>query len=153
LFFGPASTPNHRAIAQRFGLFDRFFVNAEVSAQGHQWSTSAYVTDYTEKVTPSIYSRRRAAPDDEGGADDPATGYLWDAAVKKKLSLRNYGEFAVPVPEAAGTDGKERRYHALKATLAPYTNPEYPAFDLDIRDQMRVDVWLAEFESFVKRGT
>jgi DNA-binding beta-propeller fold protein YncE len=34
-------TPNHHALARRFGLFDRFFVNAEVSSQGHIWSTAA----------------------------------------------------------------------------------------------------------------
>jgi YVTN family beta-propeller protein len=38
-------TPNHHALARRFGLFDRFFVNAEVSSQGHIWSTAAYVTN------------------------------------------------------------------------------------------------------------
>src|SRR6266853_1603857 len=39
-------TPNHHALARRFGLFDRFFANAEVSSQGHIWSTAAYVTNY-----------------------------------------------------------------------------------------------------------
>jgi len=41
LFFGADSTPNHRALVRRFGLFDRFFTNAEVSSQGHLWSTAA----------------------------------------------------------------------------------------------------------------
>jgi YVTN family beta-propeller protein len=53
LFFPRPVSPNHHALAERFGLFDRFFVNAEVSSQGHPWSTSAYVTDYTEKTVPS----------------------------------------------------------------------------------------------------
>ena len=39
-------TPNHHALARRFGLFDRFLVNLEVSSQGHIWSTAAYVTNY-----------------------------------------------------------------------------------------------------------
>ena len=43
-------TPNHRALALRFGLFDRFFVNAEVSADGHNWSMAAYATDYLQKT-------------------------------------------------------------------------------------------------------
>src|SRR6185295_19678667 len=51
-FFPREVSPNHHALAERFGIFDRFFVNAEVSAQGHNWSTSAYTTDYTEKTTP-----------------------------------------------------------------------------------------------------
>ena len=152
LFFSSDSTPNHRDIARRFGLFDHFFVNAEVSQQGHQWSTAAYVTDYTEKTTPSIYSNRRAAPDDEGDVDDPVSGYLWDAVRRKGLSLRNYGEFALPAADDGSHDGVARRYRALKANLAPYTSPDYPAFDMDIRDQQRADVWLAEFNEFVKKG-
>jgi hypothetical protein len=49
VFFGQRISPNHHALALRFGLFDRFFTNAEVSSQGHIWSTAAYVTDFGEK--------------------------------------------------------------------------------------------------------
>jgi DNA-binding beta-propeller fold protein YncE len=152
LFFPQAVTPNHRALAERFGLFDRFFVNAEVSAQGHQWSTSAYSTDYTEKVTPLTYSHRRRDPDDEGEVDEPINGYLWDAALKKGISLRNYGEFALPVA-AGGRPGMPPRYRAVKSALAPHTNPDYPSFDMAISDQRRVEVWLKEFQEFVSKGT
>src|SRR6185503_18180437 len=55
VFFPRAISPNHHALAERFGLFDRFFCNAEVSSQGHVWSTAAYVTDYGEKTIPSLY--------------------------------------------------------------------------------------------------
>jgi phospholipase C len=72
LFFPREVSPNHHALAERFGLFDRFFTNAEVSAQGHPWSTSAYVTDYTEKTTPASYSDRRPGRD-EKDVDEPAT--------------------------------------------------------------------------------
>ena len=48
VFFPRALSHNHHDVAERFGIFDRFFVNAEVSAQGHPWSTAAYVTDYIE---------------------------------------------------------------------------------------------------------
>jgi YVTN family beta-propeller protein len=149
LFFSRQSTPNHRALAERFGLFDRFFVNAEVSQQGHQWSTAAYVTDYTEKTTPSIYSRRRAAPDDEGDVDDPVNGYLWDAALKKGLSVRNYGEYVIPAkPEGEAPS----RYRVLKSSLAPHTNLEYPPYNMDVPDQKRADVWLKDLDGFAKDG-
>src|SRR3984885_12470270 len=58
VFFGQAISPNHHALALRFGLFDRFFTNAEVSSQGHIWSTAAYVTDFGEKTIPSAYSEK-----------------------------------------------------------------------------------------------
>ncbi|MFL6210558.1 MAG: beta-propeller fold lactonase family protein [Pyrinomonadaceae bacterium] len=152
LFFARESNPNHRALAARFGLFDRFFVNAEVSQQGHPWSTSAYVTDYTEKTTPTLYSYRRAAPDDEGEVDEPVSGFLWDAAIKQGLTLRNYGEYCVPVEAGKDKPAAPPRYQAMKAALAPYTNPDYPSFDMNIRDQQRVAVWLKELREFVNKG-
>src|SRR5207248_10680394 len=102
VFFDEKSSPNHHALARRFALFDRFFVNAEVSAQGHNWSTAAYSGDYLEKTMPSAYSsrgrdydyegqNRGRVVDDDDDVNAPATGYLWDLAARKKISLRNYG--------------------------------------------------------------
>jgi len=149
LFFPRAVSPNHHALAERFGLFDRFFVNAEVSSQGHVWSTAAYVTDYGEKTIPSLYSFRRDS-NDRGDVDEPASGFLWNAAIKKRLTLRNYGEFAEPLPSK--NQNEPVRYHALKAALNPYTSPDYPSFDMKISDQIRANVWLKEFEQFVSQG-
>lgn len=59
-------TPNHRALALRFGLFDRFFVNAEASADGHNWSDAAFSTDYTDKAFRWQYSNRGRTYDFEG---------------------------------------------------------------------------------------
>jgi YVTN family beta-propeller protein len=148
-FFPRAVSPNHHALAERFGLFDRFFVNAEVSSQGHVWSTAAYVTDYGEKTIPSLYANKRSG-DDRGDVDEPASGYLWNAAIKKGLTLRDYGEFAEPVPNEDKT--APAHYRASKPALAPYTSPDYPSFDMKIPDQLRADVWLREFREFVRKG-
>ena len=148
-FFPRSVSPNHHALAERFGLFDRFFVNAEVSSQGHVWSTAAYVTDYGEKTIPSGYAGKRDG-NDRADADEPATGYLWNAAIKKGLSLRNYGEFAEPVPNK--DKNLPVKYRASKSALAPLTNPDYPSFDMNISDQLRVDVWLKDFQEFVKNA-
>jgi len=59
-------SPNHRALALRFGLFDRFFVNAEASPDGHNWSTAAFSTDYVDKSFRWNYSRRGRTYDFEG---------------------------------------------------------------------------------------
>ena len=59
-------TPNHRALAVRFGLFDRFFVNSEASPDGHNWSTAAFSTDYVDKSFRWNYSRRGRTYDFEG---------------------------------------------------------------------------------------
>jgi DNA-binding beta-propeller fold protein YncE len=149
LFFPRAVSPNHHALAERFGLFDRFFTNAEVSAQGHVWSTAAYVTDYGEKTTPSVYASRRDE-NNRGDVDEPAGGYLWDAAIKKGLTLRDYGEFAAPVPDS--DKNAPPRYHSVVAALDPYTSPDYMGFDMRIPDQKRADVWLKDFAQFAQQG-
>ncbi len=154
LFFGPDSAPNHHALAARFGLFDRFFVNAEVSAQGHNWSTAAYTSDYTEKTVVLAYGRRGRTYDYEGGNRDtivdddddvaaPSTGYLWDLAVRKGISLRNYGEFVAHDKEwSLGT----------RRALIDTTAHDFPGFDMNIPDQKRADLWIAELNELVKRG-
>jgi predicted alpha/beta superfamily hydrolase/DNA-binding beta-propeller fold protein YncE len=146
VFFPRPISPNHHALAERFGLFDRFFCNAEVSSQGHVWSTAGYVTDYGEKTIPSLYSDRRNG-NDRGDVDEPAFGYIWNAAIKKGLTLRNYGEFGEPEPK------NPARYRAVKPALDRYTSREYPAYDLNIMDQIRVGVWLREFQEFVRQGS
>ena len=145
VFFGRDVSPNHHALADRFGLFDRFFVNAEVSSQGHVWSDAAYVTDYTEKTVHSVYAKKR--PDvDEAEVDDPVEGYLWDSATRKGLSLRVYGEFA------QADEKIKTRYRTSKRSLAADLNPDYPEFDMKISDQHRADIWLAEFDEYRKNG-
>jgi YVTN family beta-propeller protein len=157
VFFGRAVTPNGHALAERFGIWDRFFVNAEVSADGHIWSTGAYAPDYVEKTVESNYSGRGRTYDYEGtnknvqpkDGDDvsaPAAGYIWDLAAAKNLSIRDYGEFVVE----NGRTAEEGHWHGPavgdKPALAKNTNPDFPAFDLTIPDQKRADIWIAELE-------
>jgi YVTN family beta-propeller protein len=157
LFFGRDVTPNHHALAERFGLFDRFFVNSEVSADGHNWSTAAYATDYVQKTTPSNYSSRGRTYDYEGSNRDrvvdddddaaaPAAGYLWDLAVRKGITLRNYGEF-VAKEEVAGTV----RLTPTRRALLDRTNLAFAPFDLDVPDQQRADAWIADLKDFSAR--
>ena len=146
-FFPRAVTPNAHALAERFGIFDRFFVNAEVSADGHNWSTAAYASDYVEKTVPSVYSNRGRTYDYDGQnrghvADDdvnaPSTGYLWDLAERAHVTLRNYGEFTVQLPNG--------HWAATKPWLAAHTDSGYAGWDLDLPDTRRAERWLAEFD-------
>ena len=151
VFFPRVVSPNHHALAERFGLFDRFFVNAEVSAQGHMWSTAAYVTDYGEKTTPDSYRSKRPDREDADDVDEPATGFLWSAAAKKQLFIRNYGEFAEPVHRASG-DTTAPTYQGSRAAMRPFTSPTYPPYDLTISDQRRADAWIAELREHERTG-
>ncbi|MBV9240982.1 MAG: bifunctional YncE family protein/alkaline phosphatase family protein [Acidobacteria bacterium] len=148
-FFNRAVGPNHHALAERFGLYDRFFCNAEVSAQGHIWSTAAYVTDYGEKTVPSIYINKRDG-NDRDDVGNPAGGFIWDSVLKKGLTFRNYGEFTTALP--TNDQNSLPRYQTGDATLDKYTAPDYAGGDMKIRDQARADVWLKEFQGFVEKG-
>jgi YVTN family beta-propeller protein len=161
VFFGEEVSPNHHALARRFGLFVRFFVNAEVSAQGHNWSTAAYSGDYLEKTMPSEYStrgrsydyegaNRNKSVDDDDDVNTPANGYLWDLALRKKITLRNYGEYVANSDDLHDVAGKQ--YIGLRRALRNTTSPEYPSFNMDISDQTRADVWLREFQQYAARG-
>jgi DNA-binding beta-propeller fold protein YncE len=134
-------SPNHHALARRFGLFDRFFVNAEVSSQGHIWSTAAYVTNYGEKVVPSAYAGKRADPDGEE-SDEPEHGFLWTLAIRDGITFRDYGEMV------KGNPGWPVTQHDLAADV----NPDYIPFDLITQDQKRADVWIAELQRYVRDG-
>ena len=160
VLFGRDVTPNQHALAQRFGIFDRFFVNAEVSADGHNWSMAAYTTDYLQKTVQPNYSSRGRTYDYEGtnrgaipedDAAEPARGYLWNLAQQKGITFRNYGEFVVP-SDADPDDVLPAGYRGDKPFLAAHTNPRYPGYDLSIPDQRRADVWIAEHEEFARRG-
>jgi DNA-binding beta-propeller fold protein YncE len=140
VFFDKTSTPNHRALALQFGLFDRFFTNAEVSSQGHIWSTAAYVTDYGERTVPSVYSDRRASVDGEE-LDEPEGGFLWTAAKKAGVSFRDYGEMVAP-----------QGWPKTQADLGSDISPTYPPFNVEIQDQKRADAWIEEHRHFSADG-
>ncbi|HKE59252.1 MAG TPA: bifunctional YncE family protein/alkaline phosphatase family protein [Pyrinomonadaceae bacterium] len=94
-------TPNHRALALRFGLFDRFFVNSEASPDGHNWSTAAFSSDYVDKSFRWNYSRRGRGYDFEGFNRlpnyEPITGTpsLFDSSVNAE-DVANYMRQFVP---------------------------------------------------------
>ncbi|MBI1796354.1 MAG: bifunctional YncE family protein/alkaline phosphatase family protein [Candidatus Eisenbacteria bacterium] len=150
VFFPSAVTPNAHALARRYGIFDRFFVNGEVSGDGHNWSTAAYASDYVEKTIPSNYAKRGRSYDYDGlnrdslpddDVNEPGNGYLWDLARRARVTLRNYGEFT-----RRTADG---RWVANKAWLATRTDPEYPGWDLAIPDSVRAARWIAQFQTQV----
>ncbi|MBS1241343.1 MAG: phosphoesterase [Gemmatimonadetes bacterium] len=162
VYFPRPVSPNHHALAERFGLFDRFFVNAEVSPDGHNWSMAAYTTDYLQKTVPSNYGGRGRTYDWEGtnrgkrpevGEDvaEPANGYLWNLVQQKGLTFRNFGEFVMP--DGADWNGPAPSgYRGLKPFLEAHTDSSFPGFNLDIPDQQRADIWLRALQGWVTRG-
>ncbi|GAA4319105.1 bifunctional YncE family protein/alkaline phosphatase family protein [Compostibacter hankyongensis] len=133
VLFGERITPNQHAIARQFVLLDNFYVEGEVSADGHNWSMGAYATDFMEKNWPTSYGRRGK------GASGPTAlnkEYIWDQASRSGVSFRTYGEFA---------SGKNVRIPVLKGHYVRH----YPAFNLHIADTTRYRIWEKDFDSLV----
>ncbi len=142
--------PNHHKLAREFVLFDNFYVNSDVSADGHNWSTSAIANDFVVKMWPSNYGRRNPNYGFEGGepAAYPPAGYLWTNAASAGISMRNYG-YWVENKKEAGADGVQIE-KVLDPVLAKVTNMKYRSFDTDYPDVKRAQVFLddlAQFES------
>jgi DNA-binding beta-propeller fold protein YncE len=151
--FGEEVMPNHHKLARQFILFDNFYVNADVSADGHNWSAAAIAPAYVQRLWPNSYGRRRRHADYEGfeRATEPPAGYIWTNVLAKGLSLRNYGWWVTnitPAP-ASGPQVKEVR----DRQLAGFTNLDYRGFDLDYRDVNRVQVFLKDLAQFEASGS
>lgn len=136
--FGNKVTPNLHSIANDFVLLDNFYVDAEVSADGHNWSTAAYATDFIEKTWPTSYGGRGGNYDSEGEREigDPRDGFIWDYCKRAGVSYRTYGEFA---------EYKKVNIKSLKGHSCIHS----PSFDLDITDRFREKVWAHDFDSLL----
>jgi YVTN family beta-propeller protein len=160
--FGEAVTPNAHAIAREFVVLDNFYVDAEVSYDGHAYSTGAYANDFVEKIWPTNYGGRGARYMSEGAGKmrnaygnvtAPLNGYIWDACLRAGASVRSYGEFAMRGPDPEGEhDTGIGEVVATVPGLAGRVHPNYMPYDLTIPDNKRVDVWLEEFRQFEKNG-
>ncbi|MEQ1851258.1 MAG: bifunctional YncE family protein/alkaline phosphatase family protein [Chthoniobacteraceae bacterium] len=148
--FGEDITPNHHALAREFVTLDNFYVESEVSADGHEWSMGAYATDFVEKNWPLSYghggSKKFPYPSEGVFAiATPAGGYLWDRAAAAGVSYRSYGEFTTS--PTAKEPGKAK----VKA-LEGHFDPQFHTFDMDYPDVKRAARFVSEFERFEKEG-
>jgi hypothetical protein len=133
-------------------LLDNFYVNADVSADGHNWSTAAIAPDYVQKMWPTKYANRRKPYDfeEQDPASLPPAGYLWTNAAQAGLSIRNFGYMANNKPGAQ--PGAEQITGVRDPILAKVTNPFYRGFDLEYPDMERAKTFLAELAEYEKTG-
>jgi YVTN family beta-propeller protein len=152
VLFGENSTPNLHKLAREFVLLDNFYVNSDVSADGHNWSTAAIAPDYVQKMWPNKYASRRIPYDfeEQDAASLPPAGYLWTNAVAAGLSVRNFGYMVNNKPNAA--PGAEQITGVRDPVLAKVTNPLYRGFDLNYPDVDRTRVFLNELAEYEKTG-
>lgn len=138
VLFGEDITPNQHALVDQFVLLDNFFVDGEVSADGHNWSFGAYATDFLEKNWPTSYGGRGGAYNAEGTrvVANNKGGFIWDLCKKYGVSYRTYGEFA---------DDYKANIPVLEGHFCPY----YTSWDETVRDTTRFYQWKKEFDSLL----
>jgi DNA-binding beta-propeller fold protein YncE len=149
--FPESITPNHHKLARDFVLLDNFYVEGEVSADGHEWTMAAYASDYVEKFWPLSYghnkSKKYAYPS-EGHFPiaTPAGGYLWDIALAAGVSFRSYGEFVQNGKTPA--DPCKTRIKSLEGRF----DPLFRSFDMDYPDVKRAERFISELHRFEAEG-
>jgi hypothetical protein len=171
--FGEKITPNQHKLVTDFVLLDNTYCAGILSADGHQWSTSAFATDYMEKLFAGF---PRSYPDVMGrdSADSLAyspAGFIWDRVLARGLLLRDYGEFMGPLvrwrdPGRQGEpdflacyrtwQGKSNEVifecEPLIPSLRPHAATDYVGWSMTVPDQYRADVILRELRRFEKEG-
>jgi YVTN family beta-propeller protein len=138
VLFGEKITPNQHKLAKEFVLLDNFYADGEVSADGHNWSTSANATDYLEKNWVTSYGGRGGFYPGEGKRQiaNPKKGFIWDYCRRAGVSYRTYGEFI----------------ENNKAAIPVLENHFCNDFDytLSVKDTLRFKKWKMDFDSLLK---
>ena len=170
--FGRDVTPNQHKMVDEFVLLDNTYCAGILSADGHQWSTTAISTDYMEKSFagfPRSYPDGMEDDDIDALAYSPA-GFIWDNAVAHGITIRNYGEFMMP----------RVRYRDITRTGAPdflscyrtwkgesdevifasepgiesirtFSPTDYVGWEMSVPDQYRADFIIKEVKEFDRR--
>lgn len=171
--FGAEVTPNQHKMVKEFVLLDNTYCSGILSADGHQWSTTAFSTDYMEK---SFAGFPRSYPDGMGEDEADAlayspAGFLWDNVLKHKKTIRNYGEFMKPAVRYRDSNKKGNPdymscYRTWKGisndvifacepaveTLRPFSPLDYVGWDMSVPDQYRADFIIRELKEFEAKG-
>jgi YVTN family beta-propeller protein len=157
-------TPNHHALARRFAISDNFYVDSDVSADGHHWLVGAYPNEVMETGWPAAYGRRLEFESDEdapgrlamGGTSlRPETylenGSLWEHLARRQITFRNYGE-GLELPGAEEGKGelpmgsRQSVNVPLPQALFENTSRSFPTFNTNLSDQYRFAQFRHEFE-------
>lgn len=172
--FGKEITPNQHKLVEEFVLLDNTYCCGILSADGHQWSTTAMATDYLEKSFagfPRSYPDGMEESDIDALAYSPA-GFIWDNAVKHGIRIRNYGEFMMPKvrwkdKNRGGAVDFLSCYKTWKGiedlvvfestpgieSIKDFSPTGYVGWNMSVPDQVRADFILKELAEFEKQGS
>lgn len=165
--------PNHLALAERFTISDNFYVDSDVSADGHVWLTNTYPNQWMETHAPAAYGGKRnmkeesKAPGKFGmtgaaGAIFPESyneaGSMWEHLERNGIEFYNFG-FGVEFDAGSFSDSTFKyggvRYlvnYPLPGPLYDRTSRLFPTFNMAIPDQFRADIFIKEInEKFINQ--
>lgn len=157
--FGEDVTPNTHKIVDDFLLLDNYYVAGKCSAEGHQWTDMAIVTDYIEK---NVRAWFRSYPHVQTDAlVYSPSGFIWDNARRHGKSVRIYGEACEPEFDMTNPtwesiyngflNGEELKF-TNHTTIDPVRNilsPNFPASDSHlIPDVLRAKTFIDELKEY-----
>lgn len=165
-------TPNLHALAQQFAISDNFYVDSDVSADGHRWVMGIDPTTYFNTAWTSGYGGRRnqspmaSQPGRRamfGGADapmpedEPQFGSLWEHIANSGKGVLNYGE-GLEIEgndELDGSAPEGQRLFLNAPLLRPVfesSDRRFPTFNLGIPDQFRATEFERDFRRRLAKG-
>ncbi|MFQ5771997.1 MAG: bifunctional YncE family protein/alkaline phosphatase family protein, partial [bacterium] len=164
---------NHLQLAYRFAISDNFYVDSDVSADGHRWLVNTYPNEWVETATPASYGGNRNFNPQSKAPGSPAmtnaagaiypedyneAGSLWEHLSRNHIDFFNFG-FGIMFEPASyhrsyKYTGIRHLYNfPLPAPMFDKTSKSYPTFNMAIPDQFRVDMFMKEFnEKWVGTG-
>jgi YVTN family beta-propeller protein len=166
-------TPNAHALVHMFPLIDHFYMDSEVSVDGHLITTGSYATDYVQKATAANYSGRRGTYDfGIYPVTFPPKFFIFDQLAAQNISFRDYGEQAAGM-SANGNAPNRAQFAKVSAGLDPaYPNNlfigclqagnqatctqdsgTYQGTGKTIAGQSRFNEWYPQFQEQVAKGT
>ncbi len=166
-------TPNLHALVHQFAMSDNFYVDSDVSADGHRWVVGINPTPFFNTAWTSGYGgRRKASPtapqpgrralfggdDAPMPEDEPQFGSLWEHVANSGRGILNYGE-GLEVEGADEADGLAPEGQRLQLNspvprpVFESTDRHYPTFNLGIPDQFRAREFEQDLRRRIARGT
>jgi YVTN family beta-propeller protein len=156
--YGDSITPNQHRLAKDFLLLDNYYASGKCSAEGHQWTDAAMVTDYVEKNVRAWFRSYPHVQEDALVYDK--NGFIWNNAADHGKTVRIYGEASTPHYDE--NQSWTNIYDNYKAGLPfkfyntstisrvrPMLSQNYPGSDeLKITDQIRADAFVKELKEY-----
>jgi len=157
--------PNHLQLAKEFAIGDNFYVDSDVSADGHRWLVNTYPNEWVETTTPASYGGNREfrfesrapgrfAMNGAAGAIYPEdyneAGSMWEHLERYHIDFYNFG-FGIMFEPASYHESfkytgiRHLVNYPVPAPIFDKTSKNYPTYNMAIPDQFRIDQFIKEF--------